>query len=74
MFIDFSLGSRAATTISLASMSQPSTDQISQGSNGSDTGSTTTRTHQNISLSSLLESVLSALEEPKGIIYLVSID
>lgn len=75
MSIGFSsLGSRTATAISLASMNQPSTDQISQGSSGSDTGSTSTRTHQNISLSSLLESVLNALEEPKGIIYWVSID
>ena len=43
-------------------------DEVSVGSGGSDAGYHAPRTPQNMSLSSLLESVLCGLEEPRGII------
>ena len=42
-------------------------DHVSVGSGGSDAGYHAPRTPQNISLSSLLESVLSGLDEPRGL-------
>lgn len=60
-----SAGSRTTTTVSSASFSQDIMDHVSVGSGGSDAGYHAPRTPQNISLSSLLESVLSGLDEPR---------
>ena len=62
-----SAGSRTTTTVSSASFSQDIMDHVSVGSGGSDAGYHAPRTPQNISLSSLLESVLSGLDEPRGL-------
>lgn len=66
--VSSSSGISTPTTINTKGLLEPGRgeDEVSMESGGSDAGYNAPRTPQNISITSLLESVLCGLEEPRG--------